>query len=300
MELKINPTFRDLIQTLTGEEYEGLEQSVIADGCRDALVVWNGTILDGHNRYDICTRNNIPFQVIEMEFADESDAKMWIIKNQFGRRNLTAGQRSMLAMEYEKIFKAKGKENLKTSTGGDNPRPLSTLTKAEPINTRKELARLAGVSESTLYKVKTVKEKGTEEVKREMQSGKKSVSAAYRDTVTKTGETKICSICGKELPASKFHAGCLFCNSCVIVKRNYIPPELDLSLRTGKPSAVCDYTEEQKEYLDFVTKFYAGIGCFEIMPRAFDGISTDSEICKITDKLLQRLTAIRSHIFGGN
>ena len=88
MYLKINPEFRDLIPRLSADEYKGLEESIIADGCRDALIAQNGTVIDGHNRYKICTENNIEFEVAEIDFADDSEAKIWIIKNQFATKNL--------------------------------------------------------------------------------------------------------------------------------------------------------------------------------------------------------------------
>jgi hypothetical protein len=50
MDLQINPSFRDLIPTLSADEYSRLEKSIIAEGCRDALTVWDGTIIDGQNR----------------------------------------------------------------------------------------------------------------------------------------------------------------------------------------------------------------------------------------------------------
>ena len=54
MNIKINEKFKSIIPPLSKEEYEGLEQSIITEGCRDAICLWNDTIIDGHNRYDIC------------------------------------------------------------------------------------------------------------------------------------------------------------------------------------------------------------------------------------------------------
>ena len=63
--LKIDFEFRDLIPPLTAEEYSGLEESILKDGCRDALVVWGETIVDGHNRYEICTKHNLSYQIAQ-------------------------------------------------------------------------------------------------------------------------------------------------------------------------------------------------------------------------------------------
>jgi hypothetical protein len=73
------------------------------DSCRDPLVVWCYQVhdvdrgrhidlrilIDGHNRYEICTRLDIPFDVKEIDFDSRDEAKLWIVQNQLGRRNLT-------------------------------------------------------------------------------------------------------------------------------------------------------------------------------------------------------------------
>jgi len=68
MELKIDPEFKDIIPVLSEDEYLNLEQSILSEGCRDAIVTWNNTIIDGHNRYGICSRLNIPFNIHQMNF----------------------------------------------------------------------------------------------------------------------------------------------------------------------------------------------------------------------------------------
>ena len=93
---RINPEFKNLISPLTPEEYAGLEKSIIEEGCRDPLSVWGDTIVDGHNRYEICHRHNIPFDFHFMKFPLTEDAIVWIINNQLSRRNLTPEQRAYL------------------------------------------------------------------------------------------------------------------------------------------------------------------------------------------------------------
>ena len=98
-DMKINPTFHDLIPPLATEEYAQLESNILKDGCRDPLVTWNGTLIDGHNRYAICQKHGIEFDTKPVQLPDEDAAKVWIIRNQFGRRNLSASQRAALAVE---------------------------------------------------------------------------------------------------------------------------------------------------------------------------------------------------------
>lgn len=101
-ELRINPDFKSLIPKLTDSEYMNLFESLAEEGCRDALVVWGDVIIDGHNRYEICRELGIDFETINKEFASDDEAKLWIIKNQLGRRNLSDhDRRLMIGMRYE-------------------------------------------------------------------------------------------------------------------------------------------------------------------------------------------------------
>lgn len=102
----IDVEFRSIIPPLAPEEFKALEESIIAEGCRDAIVVWKekGVILDGHNRYDICVKHSIPYRTFEKPLADRDEAILWIIDNQLGRRNLNPEQMSLLrGQKYNKI-----------------------------------------------------------------------------------------------------------------------------------------------------------------------------------------------------
>lgn len=66
----IDKEFENLLPPLSEGDYKGLEESIKADGCRDPLVVWGDTLVDGHNRYKICTQNNISYQIVKRDFSD--------------------------------------------------------------------------------------------------------------------------------------------------------------------------------------------------------------------------------------
>lgn len=100
--LKIDPEFKQLIRPLRRREFAQLEANLLADGCREPLVVWNDFIIDGHNRYEICMRHSIPFDTKEMEFECREAAIAWICANQLGRRNITEETRKyLIGMQYE-------------------------------------------------------------------------------------------------------------------------------------------------------------------------------------------------------
>lgn len=109
MNLTINPEFKNLIPALQEDEYRLLEDSLIEDGCRDPLIVWNNTLIDGHNRYELCKKHGIDFAIKEKFFESEDEAKLWIIKNQLGRRNLSDhDRRIMIGLIYKAEKKAPG------------------------------------------------------------------------------------------------------------------------------------------------------------------------------------------------
>ena len=96
--LKIDPEFQGKIPPLTFEELNQLEANILRDGrIINPIIVWQGLIVDGHNRYTIAKKHpEIPFTVHEKEFASRYEAIIWICKNQLGRRNLTPEQKKYL------------------------------------------------------------------------------------------------------------------------------------------------------------------------------------------------------------
>ena len=94
--LHIDKEFKKLIYPLSENEYFQLETNLLVCGCRDPIITWNGFIIDGHNRYEICTRHQLTFYVDEIEFDCRDAAIVWICANQLGRRNLTEEARRFL------------------------------------------------------------------------------------------------------------------------------------------------------------------------------------------------------------
>jgi hypothetical protein len=89
--LKIDTEFQNLIPPLSSEEKLQLEANLKEFGCLDPLIVWQGKdiLLDGHNRYEICIREQIPYNIVEIDIADREAALSWIANHQLGRRNIT-------------------------------------------------------------------------------------------------------------------------------------------------------------------------------------------------------------------
>jgi N6-adenosine-specific RNA methylase IME4 len=113
-DIIVDAEFSALIPPLSAEERQQLEENIVEHGgARDPLVVWASkgtlTLLDGHNRYEICTRLGLPFDIEEMSFKSRDDAADWMDRNQLGRRNLTHDAFTMLlGRRYKRAKKAHG------------------------------------------------------------------------------------------------------------------------------------------------------------------------------------------------
>lgn len=177
MTLQIDNDFKNLIPPLTSEEYNGLKESIQKEGCRDPLVVWNNTIIDGHNRYEICQHLNIPFTTIERHFPDKNSVVEWIIDNQISRRNLSGYQRTVMIRNMKSLiekWEEAAKENKGTRTD------LGANLHSSSGKTASKIAERAGVSTRQVYQVNYVEENAPEEVKKQALRGEISTHAAYQ------------------------------------------------------------------------------------------------------------------------
>ena len=194
MELKVDPELKAAIQPLSPDELAQLEANIQAHGCRDPLVIWDGTIVDGHHRYEICRQLDIPFQTVSMEFQDRAAAKVWMLHNQLGRRNLNDYQRSEIALQLEEILKEQAKErqgtrtdlesapnivaNLPECDSADAEPPRQDKQNTEQGRTREAIAKTAGVSGRTVDKVKAIRAAAIPEVQDMARTGAVSIRAA--------------------------------------------------------------------------------------------------------------------------
>jgi len=144
----IDKEFKSLIPPLKPEELAQLEQNILAEGIREPLCVWGDIILDGHNRYAIAQKYNLPFEVTRFDFADRETAKLWIINNQLGRRNLTPQQMAYLIgkrYEMEKSIQGGTGANQYTNNEQTGQNDLSAK-----LDTADRIANETGVSPKTV------------------------------------------------------------------------------------------------------------------------------------------------------
>lgn len=148
MELKINPEFQDKIPPLTDEEFRQLRENIINDGeVYEPICVWNGTIVDGHNRWKVIQEfPEIPYRIKEMVFADKWEAFDWMYRKQLGRRNLTNEQRWTLVGKMQEARKKSRGGNRGTEHDETGKFTASGQNGAMPKRTRDIIAEEVGIS----------------------------------------------------------------------------------------------------------------------------------------------------------
>jgi DNA modification methylase len=174
--MKILQELESLIPPLSNEEFKQLERNILEEGIREPLIIWNGILIDGHNRYRIAQKHDINYETLIKEFDNINRVKEWMINNQFGRRNLSNYQRSVLALQLEDVFREKAKEKQKESGGA-----VPQISAKPPVETRQEIAKVANVSHDTIAKVKKIEANATPEVKARLNTGTMSINEAYKE-----------------------------------------------------------------------------------------------------------------------
>ncbi len=218
MNIVINEELKQYIDPLTPNEYAALERSLLAEGCRDALVLWGDVLIDGHNRYEICSKYDLPFKTIQNDsFGSLEDVLLWMIDNQLGRRSVSDFQRGMLALRKRDIIAARTKAEATPAksaatdesegagaAAGDAPAASDAPWHADDntgrIKTREDIARAAGISSATIGQIDRIRKTAAPELVEAVRSGAISINAAAA-VATLPSEAQVSAVAGgkKEL-----------------------------------------------------------------------------------------------------
>ncbi len=179
LNITINEELRSFIDPLTPVEYAALERSLLADGCRDALVLWRDVLIDGHNRYDICTKHGIPFRTVNNDKFDSlEDVMLWVIDNNLARRSVSDFQRGMLALRKKEIVAARAAQRAAEAPPDQAAQEPADDAADPPWSTREDVAKAARVSANTLSQIERIRKTAAPELVDAVRSGTISVSAA--------------------------------------------------------------------------------------------------------------------------
>jgi hypothetical protein len=160
--LVINQELHDLLPPLSPSQFEKLETEIKRDGCLTPLTLWNDILIDGHNRYEICTKHDIKYQTVQKEFSSLAEVKLWMWTHQDGQRNLTRFGRIEFALKIKDVVTTQSKERQRAAGGDRKSTGKKSLVQnsAQAISnqkrTRQQIAEFAGVSHDTVDRVEYI------------------------------------------------------------------------------------------------------------------------------------------------
>lgn len=180
--IQIKKEFKELIPSLTADEFKQLEDNCLEEGIREKIITWKGYIIDGHNRYEIAQRWNLDYETEEKHFNNEHDVIEWMLNNQLGRRNVTKEQKDYLI--------GKRYENEKQRQGTRND---LTLDQNDPkLSTAEKIAKEVGVGEAQVKRneqfAKGVDRLGND-LKQQVLQGKVKINKADLQELAKAEDT---------------------------------------------------------------------------------------------------------------
>ncbi len=206
MDIIVKEELKAYIDPLTADEYEALERSILAEGCRDALVLWGDVLVDGHNRHGICQKHGLPFNTVQnTRFRNMEDVHLWMIEQHLGRRSVSDFQRGELALRKREILaerKRLEQEQLQRESDGSAEHPQddqdSPPWEPAPRLTRADLAREAKLSSSQIGMIERIRAQAAPEVVDAVRSGQLSISAAAAVASLPEEEQRAAASAGKD------------------------------------------------------------------------------------------------------
>jgi len=189
MNIQVLEELRVYIDPLTPEEHDALERSILAEGCRDALVLWGDVLVDGHNRYGICQKHGIPFNTMQNPtFQSMDDVHLWMIDQHLGRRSVSDFQRGVLALRKKDILASRVQqqtqavpdpaEAVPSNLADQTEAPAVAVKPVEPLNSREAIAKAARISATTVSQIEKIQKTAAPELVAAVKAGEISINAA--------------------------------------------------------------------------------------------------------------------------
>lgn len=220
MNIVVKEELKAYIDPLTPDEHEALERSLLAEGCRDALVLWGDVLVDGHNRYGICQKHDLPFQTVQNpRFQSMQDVQLWMIEQHLGRRSVSDFQRGVLALRKREILAARQRSQRDADAAAEAPAvadieqsatgidhdatPAATDNDSPPWEetstpvSRAELAREARLSNNQVVMIERIHKQAAPEVVQAVKAGEISISAAAAVATLSEDEQRAAAQAGK-------------------------------------------------------------------------------------------------------
>jgi ParB-like chromosome segregation protein Spo0J len=167
----------DAFPMMAGTEFAELVADIKANGVREPIVLHEGKILDGRNRYRAAQRAGVECPCTEFQGTDPIK---YVVSLNLRRRHLDQGQRAWVGNQIAKLERGANQHT------------------AIAVSSQSDVAELLNVSEDSIQRARFVDKKGIPELGEAVAAGEVSVSAAadvarlpedeQREIVAKGGE----------------------------------------------------------------------------------------------------------------
>lgn len=225
LNIVVNAELKAYIDPLTADEHDALERSLLAEGCRDALVLWGDVLVDGHNRYAICQKHGLPFRTVQSSlFNSLEDVHLWMIDQHLGRRSVSDFQRGVLALRKKDIV-AQRRTRMLAATPRPDPAnasdaladdapwhdtpeaaaaavvaavAASPLKPEPPLRSREDIAKAARLSNSQVGMIEKIQKQAAPELVAAVRAGAVSLSTAAAVATLPVEEQVAAAVAGKD------------------------------------------------------------------------------------------------------
>ena len=225
LNIVVNAELKAYIDPLTADEHDALERSLLAEGCRDALVLWGDVLVDGHNRYAICQKHGLPFRTVQSSlFNSLEDVHLWMIDQHLGRRSVSDFQRGVLALRKKDIV-AQRRTRMLAATPRSDPAnasdaladdapwhdtpeaaaaavvaavAASPLKPEPPLRSREDIAKAARLSNSQVGMIEKIQKQAAPELVAAVRAGAVSLSTAAAVATLPVEEQVAAAVAGKD------------------------------------------------------------------------------------------------------
>lgn len=105
--IRCKKEYKKLCYPLSAKKYAELENELINSDIPVTINTWSGVILYEYEKYEICTKNNIPMVQIRNYLKNTEESLLWLCKHELERDDIPATMRKYLLGEcvlFEKLL----------------------------------------------------------------------------------------------------------------------------------------------------------------------------------------------------
>jgi ParB-like chromosome segregation protein Spo0J len=172
----------NIVPSMTADEFRELKKDIKERGLIEPIVLFDGKILDGRNRYKACAELGIAPETLTLDEHDiGGDPAAYVLSTNLHRRHLTPSQRAMIATDLEKFYAkaAKERQRLSEGPGKKGLAPVPNLNEIK-VHAAEQAGKAVGVGARSVTAAKTVINRGCDELQTAVRDGRVAVKVAEK------------------------------------------------------------------------------------------------------------------------